>query len=404
MQKTKTADTLSEKIYDNLLNTLTFFFGMDVSDIESIPDITDDKQKALGLESYTDYLQEVDEDKAEPEIPKVKEIEEEVEVVEPEIETGVVERNKYKIHLPPMLAARIGDPAVDHSYPALKYLESLGYKTFDFVVNPHHKKNDICDEIARANPWELTGVLDAATEDAEAKAYPVAPIFNLTHINSKGYFHVYPPSSVDDIPDDAPGLVDPLQVSSEELFKDKQNLLARLMPVDITRFTFAPHMFEQVEQESEEGGIPDNRNFENMQSLLFLSAEDLEYLKTANFTEAPSPIVIKKDIFIKQPMGFMQLLLNGFRGFLLGYNDEVGRAYIYDLDNVVDIPMDVLDIIYEDDLIETNADADVKPGNFVSVDGELGITVEKSDSDLIVYSPIYGGTITTDTWKVLEIK
>lgn len=403
----KKADTLSEKVYDSLLNTLTFFFGMDVSDIDSIPDIEDDKFKAKGLESYTDYLRDVEDikDEFDIDIPKVKEVVEEVDVVEYLPEPGEFKRVTYKIHLPPKLAARLGDADVDHSYPALKYLESLGYKQFDFIVNPAHKKNDICDEIARANPWELSGVLSSAEEDADAKDYPVAPIFNLTHVNSKGYFQVSPPASVDDIPDDAPGLINDERATPEQLAEDKQRLFGNLTVVDVTRLTYAPDMFEVAEiapsTELRQEVFPEEYEGSRSQ-LVFTSDEDIELLKIAEILEVAKPFEISKTVFLKQPLGFMQMLPKGFKGFILEQDGEVTKAYIYNLDSTFIIPADITDVL---DFNVSGSDK-VMEGDFIVVDDEIGIVIDESkeDLDIIAYLPSFGGVVTTDTWQVLETR
>jgi len=403
----KVADTLSNKVYDSLLNTLTFFFGMDITDIDDIPDLVDDKEKARGLEDYTKYLQQVEDtrDDYEVDIPKVKEVTEEVEVVEPELETGVVTRNTYKISLPPLLAARLGDSDVDHSYPALKYLESLGYKTFDFMVNPAHKKNDICDEIARGGPWELEGVLSNAIADAEAGNYPVAPIFNLTHVNSKGYFRVYPPSTPDEIPDDAPGLVDATQVTPEQLLEDKRKLFSNFLPMDVTRLTYAPNMFELVSPtpstELRQEVYPEES--EGSKSLTFLSKADMRFIKIAEVIKNIQPITINKDTFIKQPLGFMRMLGKGFRGFIIDQNGDASRSYIYEIDDILVIPTDIADVVKFTNAVESD---EVNEGDYILVDNEVGMVVDKAEDDhsVVAYLPEFGGVVTTDTWQVLETK
>jgi hypothetical protein len=240
--------------FKDLGNKIKDFFSFDVKDIDfklDDPAVVDIKQDQVDQEEKEE---ETKEQQGIPRQPKFVEPNEQVPVAEPVLETGEVQVNQYKIVVPAELQARLGDPAVDHSYSALIYLESLGYQTFTFNINPAHSKTDICDDIVANNPWTLSGVLRWSEsnnfkphwtpKNKFRKTFPVAPLFQLSHPNCGCYLTVHPPTSADQIPDSAPGLH--MWDDPERIKQEKELLLPKLPDVNVDRYTLAPAMFETL--------------------------------------------------------------------------------------------------------------------------------------------------------------
>jgi len=409
----KQADTLSDKVFDAILDSATFFFGMDITDIDELAErVEEDLAKKKELLVDREEREELELEKRD--LPKIKEVTEvagEIEVDEPVLQEGIIRRYTYKLHLPPMLAARLGDDAVDHSYPTLMYLRDLGYKTFDFIVNPAHKKEDICDYIAQLNPWDLSSVLSRALDHSETGAknspYPVAPIFYLTHVNSKGYFHVYPPTHAESIPDDAPGVM--MNGTEEEILEDKKRLMLQLPPVDVTRLTFAPYMFEAVDLapsiELRHEVLPEE--YAGAKSVVELSPENVGAavfdgrgkLADNNWIMNVQPIEINKILFIKQFPGVVQVLLEGFKGFLLETFKDIGKVYISELETTFFVPLKSLKKIE----LSPISNKEVRDGDYVIVDDYIGISLGKIKDELLVYIPDFQMYVGTDTWQPLGI-
>lgn len=416
----KQADTFSEKAYDTLLDTLIFFFGVDIEGMQNIPDFDLNKLKDLDLR--TDFVE--DEKEKGKDKPIIPEPEPEVGdggigwIEEPDLDKGTIIRNQYKVTVPPMLANRLGEPQVDHSYPTLKYLESLGYATCDFLVNPHphNRKNDICDEVARGGPYNLTALLEESLNDAEVtggyrgKPYPVAPIFYLTHIGSKGYLHVYPPTTAESIPDDAPGLIDLSNEYNRQwdigeiLIEEKKQKLLELKPVEVTSLTLPPDMFKEIETpvSSELRQEVSPEDYQDMRSLTFMHSEDISKIRRAVAVVSEiKPIRINKNIFIKQPNGFIQMVLKDFKGFMLEKINDIAKVYINELANTFYMALDNLELL---NLIESSNSKSVKENDFVVIDGSIAIAVsdEEENEELGVFIPEYETFAGTDTWQLLE--
>jgi hypothetical protein len=412
----KQADTFSEQSYDTLLNTLIFFFGVDIEGMQNIPDI--DLTKLKDLELHTDIVED-EKEKGEG-LPFTEDVgrDSPIWIEEPEIDKGEVVRNQYMVNIPPMLANRLGEPQVDHSYPTLKYLESLGYETFDFIVNPHphNRVNDICDEVARGGPHNLTALLLESLDDAEVgghrgKPYPVAPIFYLTHIGSKGYLHVYPPVTADKIPNNAPGLIDLSNEynrqwdGAEILLEEKTKKLQELKPVEVNSLTLPPDMFKEMEvstsSELRQEVFPED--YQDMRSLIFMHSEDMSKIRRiiAAISEI-KPITIKKTVFIKQPNGFIQIILKDFKGFMLEKINDIAKVYINEFENAFYMSADNLEFL---NLTEDATGKSVKENDFVLVDGSVAIAVsdEGENEELGVFLPEYETFAGTDVWQLLEI-
>jgi len=424
-----------EKQAGKILDFFKSFFSNKIEDIGTEPSLTEEeqaKEKELEVETTQEKIDEREEQGIPEEQPP---IDNEVLIDDIEEETGEVEKHPYKIILPPELEARLGDPAVDHSYSALKYLESLGYKTFRFVVNPASShKSDICDEIAKKNPWELTPHLQNAVAEANAKGYPVAPIFFLTHVNSWGYLWVHAPTSIDQIPNNAPGIH--MYDDQEDIDYDKDQLLTFLEDVIVDRYTLAPDMFETItpvgelhkELFEEEGpfsfetveptGEKSTRFFSNKNKVKYgeynndetvkhsgdvptrcFSNNDIIKKSDSNWIESVKPIKTRKNTFIRNEIGLVQLIPKGSIGIQIGIYNDIAKIFFSDLERAILVPKNSVKIV---ELKESDKN-EVDRGMFVSIDGDLALAMGMMDENLLVYEPEYEDYVGTDEWRLLEI-
>jgi hypothetical protein len=361
-------------------NPITPFFDYGISDLDFHLDEFDQAEnRKKELEEYSN------EPKKEPPI------EEEVTVSEVKEETGEVGEYPYKLHLPPELASRIGGASVDHSYSALMYLQSLGYKKFDFFTNPAHThKYDICDALSRMSPWSLDYVLRDAESHSQLKGYPVAPLFHFAHVNCQGYVVVSPPTTIENIPDDAPGLH--MWEDEAEIRREKENLLARLAPVIVNRFTLAPDMFEKAQQT--QAPFTSTVKLHEWYDVLPIRKK-----QGSQWIQSIRPIKINKILFIRDKLGLVQLLNKDLIGLQTESYNEIAKVFFPSLEISVTVPISGIDVLP----LRTALNGDAKEGSFVLLeDEELGISLGKAGENLYVYDPSFNMIIEVDDWQLLE--
>ncbi len=110
----------------------------------------------------------------------------------------------------------------DNSLPVLQYLYSLGYTEGIWYINETHTERDVCDEL-----YGITYNIASLVANANRNA----PLFTLSHPGCKCYLLCIPPSSYDQIPDNAPGL--PIQSSEEERINMKHILFNNLKQIPV---------------------------------------------------------------------------------------------------------------------------------------------------------------------------
>jgi hypothetical protein len=307
-------------------------------------------------------------------------IEDEVLIHDIDVEEGEVEAHEYRLAIPPDLQARLGDPAVDHSYTALMYLHSLGYDRVDFMLNPaEDREYDICDELAKISPWSLEHIVARAGDDATAKGYPIAPLFWMSHPGCLCYLFVYAPDSPDEIPDNAPGLH--MWADEERLLAEKEELWNTLPSiVEVDSLTMGPDVFEAVKE---------------------ITSKDNSRTKISNknWVEEIKPIQIKENIYVKQPVGLIQIINKDAKGFQLEINNEIAKVFLYEFGREIYIPINSYSILNLSLSNKTNPDE----GDFMVADEEgLAIAYGMLDDELLVYDPEYNNIVRIDDWKVLE--
>lgn len=360
------------KTFKDIWDSVVSFFSVSVDNLneylgkEFEPDLAKEKEELVLEEEQKDQKEEPP-------------IEQEILVQEIEEEVGEVEANPYKIIIPPELEARFGDPRIDHSYSTLMYLESLGYDRVDWMLNPaEDREYDICDELA-TQTFTVTGILRNAEEDAQAKGYPVAPIFWLSHPGCMCYLQVWAPNTPEEIPDDAPGLhmwADPEQLSKEK--EELWNTLETIVEVD--RSTLPPQMFKAITHTH----LNHNRTKESV---------------IKNWMEDIKPIKITGNIFVRTSSDLIQLIFKDSRGFQLENYKDIARVFLYEYGRDFVIPESSFTLLE----VELSSKK-VEEGDFVIVDGGIGLSYGQIDEELLVYDPDYNSLIRADEWQVLEMK
>jgi hypothetical protein len=361
----------------DLLEKIKNFFKKPIDEVEQ----SELDEAVERQEEVIDETVKLEEQKEKDEPVLETPIENEVLIHDIDVEEGEVEVHQYRADVPEDLQARLGDPAVDHSYTALMYLYSLGYNRIDFMLNPaEDREYDICDELAKENPWDLEGIVSNAIEDSAVKGYPVAPLFWLSHPGCLCYLLVYAPDTPDDIPDTAPGLH--MWADEERLLAEKEELFNTLPTiVEVDSLTMAPEVFEQVK-----GSL----------------AEDTSRTKKGQggWVEEIKPVQIKEDIYIKQPMGLVQIVNRGAKGFQLEIYNEIAKVFLYEFGRELYIPIDS----YSTLSLSLSNKTDPDEGDFIVADEEdLAIAYGMMDDELLVYDPEYNNAVRIDEWRVLEI-
>ena len=250
------------------------------------------------------------------------------------------------------------------------------------------------------------------------------------------YWIVYPPDSPYSIPDSAPGLSqqstkiiftesgDQTEVPEsdgefrERLENEKEELFKNLRIVHVDRYMLAPHMFmaattgtslkvkkypEYVSEEKAE----ESKKESSKKPILSLWGETpgmgIQKFAVNNWIDDPRPIRIKKTIFLKMPIGLMQMVPEGIHGLQIRTSEYGTEVFILENFRTLIIPNDFLD---ELDVIGSNSEK-IKMGDFVLIeDGSIGISLgqKKDDDSLVIYCPDFDGFIQVDEWKKIEIK
>jgi hypothetical protein len=361
-------------------NQLSPFFDYSISDLDFHLDEFD---------QAGNRKKELEEQSREPK--KEPPIEEEVTVSEVREETGEAQEYPYKLHLPPELATRIGEPTVDHSYSALMYLQSLGYKKFDFFANPAHThKYDVCDALSRMSPWSLDYVLRDAESHSQLKGYPVAPLFHFAHVNCQGYVVVSPPTTIDDIPDDAPGLH--MWEDESEIRREKETLLSKLAPVIVNRFTLAPNMFEKIQTMQ----IPSTSTVRLHE---WYETLPIRKKKGSQWNHNVKPVKVKTTLFIRDKLGLVQLLNKDMVGLETESYNQISKVFFPSLEINVTVPISGIESLP----LKIALSGDAKEGSFVLIEDEdLGISLGQVGENLYVYDPSFDMIVETDDWQLLE--
>jgi len=265
------------------------------------------------------------------------------------------------------------NPKVDSSIGAIAYLRSLGYNIAFWDVNESHDEWDICDEL-RSSTFSLDELIDYASVHKIVKghAHPPACIWAQSHPDCQCHLVCYPPDTIDDIPDSAPGL--PTYAEPELLNDFKFKLLQNLPVVIVTPYTQAPDFY-----------------FFHQGAILQL----LERFKKAeqdNWIEDIQPITINKTTMIEIELGLQHPITQGDIGFQLQRTNTKSRVYSWNSKRIFEIPTKYLTILS----LQESDSTDHPPGTFVNVDGNIGLIHRILNGNILCYLPEIDTQVTVD--------
>lgn len=256
------------------------------------------------------------------------------------------------------------NPKVDSSIGAIAYLRSLGYNEALWDVHESHDEWDICDEL-RGEIFTLDEIIDYASVHKIVKGYahPPAGIWAHSHPDCRCHLICYPPGTVDEIPDDAPGL--PTYAEPELLHDFKFKLSYSFPIVIVTSVTQAPdyHYLHQ--------------------GAALQIIERYKQAQKENWVDDIQPIKINKTTMMEIELGLVHPIVQGDIGFQLQKTDNKSKIYSYTYKRIFNIPNKYIDIL---SLQESNA-SEYVPGTFINVDGNLAIINRILDGNILCYIP-----------------
>jgi hypothetical protein len=245
------------------------------------------------------------------------------------------------------------NPKNDHSYNTFKYLYSLGYRDAIWHLAESHGEYDQCDEL-NGMSFTTDWLLFASQHN------PPSPIYSRSHPDCRCFITCNPPSSPEEIPDDAPGL--PLFGTDDQILEFKRKIFANLVPLDVDSQTMAP---------------PEEH-------LAYLYSSRLKFGKEDKWKENIVPIKTQKDFRLVLPLGLYRPMIEEYIGIKLEENDEMTKSYIYDLNRIVYIPNEFLTTLN----VKEDTSREVKPGEYVYIDNSiLGIVTRILEDKVFCFIP-----------------
>lgn len=294
----------------------------------------------------------------------------------------------FREWIPPTDVTRyIFDVKKDYSLGALLYLQALGYKEAQWFLSEAHPKYDVCDERA-GQTFSIAFLIEhayrhASGDNPKNKSYiPPSPIFSLSHPGCICYLTCLPPMSVDNIPDNAPGL--PIHAKPELLTQYKQILFNNLKVIIIDSITMPPldlHSANQLE-----ASIRDS----------------LRKKEASSWEEVRNPVNVNTNFISKLPLGFTRPIFTGYKGVELGRHKEHSKVYLLEMNRIVTIPtkyLSTLEMTRSDDIYN------IKRGDFIIVDDTLSIVYRvMQNKDIFAFVPDFNHIMRVDEWVLLKEK
>lgn len=250
------------------------------------------------------------------------------------------------------------DLHIDHSYSALAYLNSLGYKDCIWNFSETHQKRDICDDL-QGRMFSISDVL------ANSYHVPPSPIFSLSHPGCNCFLLCINPTSPDEIPNTAPGL--PIYGDEEEIRKYKQRIFPNLLPIGVDRVTFPP------------------------------TSTHYSYVKqparyASEWKLSIQPVATNTLFRAFLPLGFFRIFEPEMKGFLLERSSKFAKVYFYQLQRLFIVPLCALQVL---SLVKTS---EKKPGVFITTsdtkEKTVGIILEIRENSVLAYLPEYRSAVT----------
>lgn len=260
------------------------------------------------------------------------------------------------------------NPKNDHSYNTFKYLYLLGYRDATWYLAESHDEEDKCDELNTMS-FTTDWLLFAAQHN------PPSPIYSRSHPDCRCFVRCNPPSSAEEISDNAPGL--PLYGTQDQILEFKRKIFANLVPIDVDAQTMAPP--------------------EEHYSNLFSSKR--KYAEEINWKENITPIRTKSNFRLLLPLGLYRPMVDEYTGIILESNDFISKVYLYDLNRIVYIPTELTNPLQ----IQQSSDIKVEPGQYVYIDENktLGIVTRILDNKTYCFIPDFDGIFEVDSYTPL---
>lgn len=268
---------------------------------------------------------------------------------------------------------------IDISYGVLSYFKALGYTTVKFNLGEKHNKYDICDEY-NGHYFLIDDILQNAinVKSQSGHPHPPAPLFSLTHPDCECNLSLVKPASLDDIPDNAPGL--PMNLPPDDL-QHYKNILFNHLPnnYNIDSYTSMPSM--RVAEAFIRYTIFNNRK----------ATEN-------SFEDIIAPAIVKNDSIINLPFGLQHPMTKGDKGFILGKSGQEIEFYSWKYNAIYKIPKS---LVYTVPLSSADT-SEPESGLFVTIDGEEGIIYKVLKDKVQVFLPSLKSFIYTDMYELMD--
>lgn len=288
--------------------------------------------------------------------------------------------------VPPTDVTRfVFDYKKDYSLGALLYLKALGYKDATWYLSEAHPKYDVCDERA-GNTFNVDFLIEhsyrhSSGNNPKGKSYnPPSPIFSISHPGCLCYLVCLPPSNINDIPDNAPGL--PIHAKPEELVQYKQLLFNNLKPVVVDSLTLPPlDLHQQLNQ---------------LEASVYTNVRRKE---ASTWLDVNNAVEINTNFLSKLPLGFTRPIFKGEIGVEIARHKEHSKVYILQMNRIIMVPTKYLDTL------ETQRCGDIiiKRGDFILIDGSISIVYRvMSNKDVYAFLPDFKNVMKVDQWECLK--
>ena len=358
---------------------------------------------------------------------------------------------------------RMGHPGVDHSLPTLQYLQSMGYKRAVWFMNEQHQffshnnkcgidpceQNSskefyieeliqhahqhagggqyVCDisnvrKLQRReqkinqmynNKWYAIPLKDIAKLQKEIQdiqagtkvekwdSYsPPSPIFSLSHPNCNCHLLCLDPLNVNDIPDNAPGMpifADP-QVQQEFRQRIWDNIMA--LPsagIEVHAYTLPPDPNSSFTEEVIMNNKPDDG------TQLYASSEERKKYAEERWLSDIKPVIISDNVYMRYPIGIIQPIIRGLKGFQVKTNNELSLVYVVEMNHLVYAPTEHLQFLqfsgYE-------TPTSIERGDYVRISEEdtYGIIFNiLSDDTVLAFVPMFDEVIAIEEFEKMII-
>jgi hypothetical protein len=321
--------------------------------------------------------------------------------------------------------------AIDSSSNIFAYLMSLGYREAIWGIGPEfHRDNcrkiddmmmiwdhertfgaPVCED-NWARTYLIENIIATANNHASVYGYwPPKPLIALSHPGCGCKLTCLPPRSIEEIPDNAPGI--PSFADETILNKYKTKLLKQLHNVEVDRWAILPEdvlninkLQRSIEEEKENTPfhaeiINANPNFKSKKKS-FIEDEIIKEGKS-KWEEDIKPIILNRQFIYKQALGIIRPVPASYKGFQLEKNETHAKIHLFNLGYTIEVPLEVITYV---NLIPSKKDH-LDAGDYLSLEGELAIVlIAHDDKKPICYIPELDDVVYIDPddgFQILEI-